>query len=203
MATHIPVESIHPFQLCCVKGCGYGAETEYELTRPDKQVYYLAACPKHDSRVGDEFCKKLSGRKRPENYSELSLDNLFVQDPENARLKVKYRVLAHLTKDKPRPPETVTAHPDWGWVPEDNFWMSTDCIVVHMCDLPLGELVCSVQHIVHSSYKRVPKWLNWIKLLPRIEVHATYPEGTFNVSDADIRVKLEEFEEEFERRGLI
>lgn len=212
MATHIPVEEIHTFQVCCVKDCVYDAEEEYEIARPDKQVFYLAACAKHVDEVYNGLCDELSGRKKPENVKGIALDNLFVQCPENAKMKMKYLVqkgLPCITPPPPPPGEKEEAPTQqqavdaWEWVYDDECWMDVGGKVVPLSNLHGDELISSILGIAAATYVRTPKWLRWIKNLIPPKTPVVYPIGCFEQAAADIRIKLEEFEEEAEARGLL
>ena len=212
MATHRPSDDIHKYQVCCVKDCGYDAEEEYSITRPDKQVFYLSACAAHVDVVYGELCDALSGRKKPENVKGLALDTLFVQDPENAKMKVKYLIQQGLSSVVPPVPEEEVSEPTakvkhsfsaWEWVHDDEYWMNAKGHTVPLRTIPNDELICSILCIVQANYARIPKWLSWTKGLLKPEVPVVYPTGALEADSADLRLKLEEFEDEVDARGLI
>jgi len=219
----IPLE-LDKFQVCSHTGCGYDATSQHKCVMEDGTVYYASSCSRrgHPKRVKEALQRLKEGMdvRSLHRAKLLNTEELFIQ-PAGKDQKCKWEQweehLLHPESEAPPPilapqasrrrragnSRVFDVSRQWCWEYHPGFWRDADNKKVRLQALPLAQLVASVRGIMKTNFKRAGSRLAWTKELTDIRVAYTYPEGAFDVEKAEASRKLEEFQEEAQRRELI
>ena len=211
------------FQMCICPGCSGDATSQVSAKMEDGTNYYLAACYRKSHRKQSKEAKEaLEEGQKPESLhvsKALNVDELFIQPPGRDQ-KCKIQQWIAFKADPvapvpvPQPPAAAQAQrqntekvypvsKNWEWEHRMGWWKRADGRRVRIERLPLNELICTVQAIQEQNFVRITKKLAWIRMLVRQKINYTYPEEALEVGYAEAGLKLEEFKDEAEARGLL
>lgn len=205
------------FQICSCPGCDYDASNEVCAKLKSGTEYYLASCERRGHKKRTQDVKQLL--EQGVNVNQLHTQGLINQEevfikPPDKDQKCKF-LQWQAYKDNPRleepPPqpkklETNNVHSvckNWKWVPRMDYWMNERGDQVRLSRLPLAQLVSSILAIRDVNFGRVTKRIAWTKSLVEPRIKFTYPKEELLVGNVEAGLKLEEFKEEAEERGLL
>ncbi len=208
----IPIDC-HQYQLCGHVDCGIDTLTEHVVRNAKGDSFYIGMCEEHAESIQTAMAC-LTGRTSPHTLTKkklLAIEELFIQ-PVDHEEKCKFlqweRFLENPNARVPVPVPTrelpVEASADWEWIENRKWWMSAEGEPLHMSKLETAEIVCAVFAIREKNFSRITKRIEWVKLLKtKNPTQYTYPEDALAVGYKVAGIKLEEFKEVLEHRGIV
>ncbi len=212
------------FQRCAFPECIGDAVSQEEAHMKDGTAYYLGACGRegHLEQVQKAQALLVSGipPKKLHKKKELNIEELFIQ-PVGKEQKCKLaqweayvaNPVAETPPPQPKPqaqrrntatkPEVIPVCAEWAWVERFEWWMQADGKTVRLSRLSPAEFVAAVLAIRDANFARVTVRIAWTKELVSPGVTYSYPEEGLTVGYKSAGLKLDEFKEEAEERGLL
>lgn len=205
------------FQICSCPGCDYDASNELCAKLKNGTEYYLASCERRGHKKRTQDVKQLLEQgitvTRLHTQGLINQEEVFIK-PSGKNQKCKFlqwkafKANPHVEEPAPKPQKLndEKVHKvckNWKWVPRMDYWMNERGEQVRLSRLPLAQLVSSVFAIRDANFGRVTKRIAWTKSLVEQRIRYTYPTEELLVGYKEAGLKLEEFKEEAEERGLL
>lgn len=205
------------FQICVCHGCPADASRELSAELRNGVIFYLGVCEseEHFNQVV-KIKKRLAKGDTPGDLDKnklLDLDDLFICPPgKDQKCKVAqweaFKADPHAKPKMPQPPKmakqnSFKACKEWEWVHRFDRWMTIEGKEVRLERLPLAQFISAALAIQKTNFSRITTKTKWVRMLVKPEIVYTYPEEQLLVGHHEAGLKLGEFKDEAEERGLL
>ncbi len=202
------------YQICICPECACDAVRQTCAALGNGRAYFISSCgTRGHAKYAEDIKQQLSEGADPHSLP-IEIEELFIKPPDKEEkckllqweeFEANPEEAAPLPQPKPQAQRRNEAKvcDEWAWVSRMDWWMDAEGSMVRLRSLRIDELVSSVLAIRDLNFSRVTKRIAWTKQLVVPKVKYEYPEEELSVGYQEAGLKLDEFQEEANERGLL